>query len=150
VVETWRRAHSPDGAAGMPAHLTVLYPFAPVEEVDLERVRELAAATGRFSFELVAVHEWPDGVVWLAPRPAEPFVRLIARCVERFPSWPPYGGIHDEIVPHLTVVHTEDAAVRAAASESVAGSVPIRCEANELSVMHRVDGRWTVYSALPF
>ena len=150
MVETWRRAHTRDGAAGMPAHITLLYPFAPFEEADLEGVSELASATDPFSFELAAVHEWPDGVVWLEPRPSEPFVRLTERCVERFPSWPPYGGIHDEIVPHLTVVHTNDAGARAAAAGAVAGSLPIHCGANELSVMRVVDRRWTTYTALPF
>ena len=149
MVETWRRAYSRDGAAGMPAHVTLLYPFAPVEEADLQGVRELAAATDRFSFELAAVREWPDGVIWLEPHPSEPFVRLTERCIERFPAWPPYGGVHDEIVPHLTVVHTDDSAARADARASVAVSLPIRCDAKEIWLMHEVDGRWREHTRLP-
>ena len=61
-------------------------------------------------FDLRAVREWPDGVVYLEPDPAEPFVRLTRELVERFPDHQPYNGTFtaDEVIPHVTVVHTDD------------------------------------------
>jgi hypothetical protein len=40
-------------------------------------------------------------------QPAEPFVAMTEGTVARFPAYPPYGGIHDRIVPHLTVAQAE-------------------------------------------
>ena len=141
VVGDWRLQHTWDGARGMPAHVTLLYPFAP--EPDLEAVCALAAGFEPFGFALVAVREWP-GVVYLEPEPAAPFAGLTRQLVERFPDHQPYEGAFtvDEVIPHLTVVHTDDPPARADAVASVAGSLPIRCDANEIWLMHEVNGRW--------
>jgi hypothetical protein len=138
----WRREHSGDGAQEMPAHVTLLYPFAP--EPDLEAIRKLASESEPFSFTLCAVREWPDGVVYLELEPAEPFVRLTRALVARFPDHQPYAGAFtvDDVIPHLTVVHTDDAGARADAAASVAGALPIDCSADEIWLMHEVNGRW--------
>jgi 2'-5' RNA ligase len=142
AVGAWRLQHTRDGAAGMPAHVTLLYPFAL--EPDLEAIRALAAAVEPFDYTLDAVHEWPDGVVYLEPQPSEPFVRLTRQLVERFPEHQPYGGLFtvDEVIPHCTVVHTDDARARADTAASVAGALPIPCSADEFWLMHEVNGRW--------
>ena len=140
----WRSAHTRDGAADMPAHVTLLYPFAPADEVDRGAVRDVAAGHEPFSYALRSLHEWPDGVLYLEPDPAEPFAGLIRGLAQRFPGYPPYGGeiaVH-EVIPHVTVVHTDDTVVRADAAASVAGSLPIQCDANEIWLMHEVNGRW--------
>ena len=149
VIGASRTLHTQDGAAGMPAHVTLLYPFAPIGAVDIDAVREIAVATQPFAYELRAVHEWPDGVVYLEPRPAAPFVELTLGLAARFPDYPPYGGIHDDVVPHVTVVHTGDPRARADAAASVAGSLPIRCDADEIWLMHEVNGRWRGHTPFP-
>lgn len=56
--------------------------------------------------------------MWLAPEPAEPFRALTELVWHRFPECPPYGGVHPDVVPHLTVGSTrlgELAALRRAA-----------------------------------
>jgi len=148
VVGPSRTLHTQDGAAGMPAHVTLLYPFAPIDMVDIDAVRQIAAAALPFAYELRAVHEWPDGVVYLEPNPDVPFVELTLRLAARFPDYPPYGGIHDDVTPHITVVHTDDPRARADAAASVAGSLPIRCDADEIWLMHEVNGRWRGHTPL--
>jgi 2'-5' RNA ligase len=133
----------------MPAHVTLLYPFAPSDDVDVRAVTALAAATEPFAFELHEVDEWTDGVVCLAPLPAEPFVELTHRLTAEFPDYPPYAGAHDDVVPHLTVVHTDDPVTRADAAASVASSLPISCDANEIWLMHEVNGRWRGHTLFP-
>jgi hypothetical protein len=55
------------------------------------------------------------GTLWLAPAPAEPFVRMTEALVARFPAFPPYGGLYPNIVPHLTVAQSGfDDAIRTA------------------------------------
>src|SRR5262245_40443086 len=105
LVSEWRAQYDWSAQRGVPAHITILYPFAPTETIDDERLgglRDLFSAHAAFSFALLRVARWPD-VAWLAPDPDEPFRALIAAVVARYPEYPPYEGIHDEVIPHLTV-----------------------------------------------
>jgi hypothetical protein len=101
AIGSWRRRHSRDGAAGMPAHVTLLYPFPA--EPDLDALRAIAAGSAPFRFALRRVHEWPDGVVYLEPEPPEPFTRLTVELVDRFPDHQPYGGAFT--VDHYPALH---------------------------------------------
>jgi 2'-5' RNA ligase len=105
LVSDWRAKHDWSAQRGVPAHITVLYPFVPTDRVDesvLADLRELFAAQPAFSFRLTRVARFPD-VAWLAPEPSDRFTALTELVVERYPDYPPYEGIHDEVIPHLTV-----------------------------------------------
>lgn len=105
LVADWRAKHDRSAQRGVPAHITLLYPFVPTDRVDdavLEELRALFAARPAFSISLPRVARF-DEVAWLAPEPSEPFAELTRLIVERFPDYPPYEGLHDEIIPHLTV-----------------------------------------------
>jgi 2'-5' RNA ligase len=145
LIGPWRETHTRDGAAGMGAHVTLIVPFAPVDELDTGELHELFGAVEPFAYTLERVGEWPeDGVVYLDPRPAERFLHLTRLLVERYPDHRPYGGLFevDELVPHATVVQTDDASARADAAASVAPSLPISCNAHEVWLVHEVNGRW--------
>jgi 2'-5' RNA ligase len=105
LVSDWRAKHDSSAQRGVPAHITLLYPFAPTERVDdglLNDLRELFASQSAFSFRLTRVARFPE-VAWLAPEPPDPFAVLIELIARRYPDYPPYEGIHDEVIPHLTV-----------------------------------------------
>jgi 2'-5' RNA ligase len=129
-------------APGMPPHVTVLFPFLTPDRVD-DGVRDglslIAAATAPFTFDLVAVERFP-GVLYLAPRPAEPFAALTAAVVARWPGHPPYGGAFDEVVPHLTVA---SGAEPGGLEAQVAAALPLAARAEELVLMSEgADGTW--------
>ena len=48
-------------------------------------------------------------MAYLAPEPPEPFARLTEAIAERWPDYPPYEGIHETVIPHLTVAYGDDA-----------------------------------------
>jgi hypothetical protein len=98
-----RLAHDASAALGVPAHITILYPFAPPDEIDEDALREVFAQHRAFDFALDRVERFPGGAVWLRPKPSEPFVALIHAVWGRWPELPPYEGLHDEPIPHLTV-----------------------------------------------
>ena len=105
LVSDWRAQYDWSAQRGVPAHITLLYPFAPTEKIDddlLRRLRELFGSQAPITFELPPVARFPE-VAWLAPEPSEPFNALIDLIAARFPEFPPYGGVHDEVIPHLTV-----------------------------------------------
>jgi 2'-5' RNA ligase len=90
---------------GVPAHVTVLYPF--VLPGDAERsVTALGAAVRSvpaFDCAFATTGWFGRDVLWLAPEPAEPFRRLTRAVWSAFPAHPPYAGEHDGSTPHLTV-----------------------------------------------
>jgi hypothetical protein len=92
---------------GVPAHLTVLYPFIePARAEDPGMVAAIGAAVGTigaFSCSFRRTAWFDDDVLWLDPDPAQPFRDLTAAVWRAFPDYPPYGGAHDTVVPHLTV-----------------------------------------------
>ena len=87
---------------GVPAHVTILFPFVDPGEVDEKAIRDVLSAHPPFDFALDRTERWPHGSV-LLPSPAEPFVAMTHAVWERWPEHPPYEGIHDTIVPHVSL-----------------------------------------------
>jgi 2'-5' RNA ligase len=98
VVGTLRSRYDDANETGIPAHITLLSPFGD----RIDGLAELFAGFPPFDFALTEVRRWP-AVLWLAPEPADPFVELTRAISARFPEYPPYEGVHDEVIPHLTV-----------------------------------------------
>ena len=106
-------------------HVTVLFPFLPTSELDDDVRRHLAAIAGTlepFDISFRRVRRFDDGVVWIEPDPAAPFRRLTTSVTAAWPDHPPYGGLFDEVIPHLTVVEGDDDAPTLHAIEAAAAS----------------------------
>ncbi len=92
---------------GVPAHVTVLYPFVPPDAVEpalLRRLRAALVAVPAFHCTFSESGWFGEDVLWLRPDPDEPFRALTRAVWAAFPECPPYGGVHgDDTVPHLTV-----------------------------------------------
>jgi 2'-5' RNA ligase superfamily len=107
------------GEPGVPAHVTVLFPFLDGAAVDEQAVHDLLSRFPAFDFELDRVERFDNGIPWLHPSPSTPFVDLTAAVFERWPDHPPYEGAFDEVIPHVTITR-EDV------------QLPIRCRATEV------------------
>jgi 2'-5' RNA ligase len=129
AVGPWRASLDRAAGWGVPAHVTVLYPFRPPAAIDdgvLAALREVIAAVPRFEVTFADVAWFGRTVVWLAPRPDRSFRDLTAAVVRRFPETPPYGGAFgDDVVPHLTIGHDAAPEVLAEAGDAVATHLPI-------------------------
>jgi 2'-5' RNA ligase len=132
--------------------VTLLYPFVPPNSLTAEirdRVAAVLATEPSFSFTLARVMRWPT-VVWLAPEPDAPFRRLITALQAEFPDYPPYGGAHDEVIPHLTIVESAQPDWLAAAERALPAMLPIRDVAREATVVASgADGHWAEVWRLP-
>jgi 2'-5' RNA ligase len=112
AVRPWRERFDPAARAGVPAHVTVVFPFLPAARVDdgtCAVLDELFARHRSFDVRFEKCGRFP-GVLYLAPVPDGPFRRLTEAVVERWPEAPPYGGKYDPH-PHLTVAQGQDEAV---------------------------------------
>jgi len=136
AVGALRLRHDWSAALGVPAHVTILFPFAPPERVDEAELAALVAARAAFDFELARLETFPGALVtWLVPEPAEPFVELTNAVWRRWPEFPPYEGIHEVVIPHLTV---SDSGLL-----DVELDLPIACRAREVALIEEGDdGRW--------
>lgn len=106
VVEQHRRMLDPAAGWGVPAHVTVLYPFvhpSAVNEDVIARLHAVIRSTSAFSCQFARTRWFGDEVLWLEPLPADPFRTMTLAVWEAFPHYPPFGGAYDEVVPHLTV-----------------------------------------------
>jgi 2'-5' RNA ligase len=133
AVNRLRDRMDPSAVQGVPAHVTLIYPFMPADELKDDvrrRVEQIIAAEPVFPFSLTGVRRFPN-VVYLAPEPVEPFRRLTRALASAFPDYPPYEGAHDDIVPHLTVAQDVPDDYYAAAEHALPAELPIRDVARE-------------------
>ena len=106
LVGRHRRDLDPSAKWGVPAHVTLLYPFLPPSEIDANVLGRIATCvSGHRAFEVqFARTKWfGEEVLWLAPEPDLSFRRLTAALFAAFPETPPYGGTIFDPTPHLTV-----------------------------------------------
>ncbi len=152
-VRAFRDEYDPSAAAGVPAHVTLLYPFKPFAEIDgdvLDTLRQCFARFEPLVFSLKETRRFP-GVLYLAPDPSDPFRQLTLAIWDLFPETPPYGGRHDDIVPHLCIaqVADEERLDRIAADYARAshGTLPIQTTATEVTLIDNRTGRWQTHTA---
>jgi 2'-5' RNA ligase len=121
---------------GIPAHITLLFPFGD----RADGLTELFAQFKPFDFALKRVGRWPS-VLWLAPEPAAPFVELTRAIAARYPEYPPYEGAHAEVIPHLTVASRREAPT--AVDDELRRALPIAARAAEVVQLEEYQAdRW--------
>ena len=132
-----RNAGDVMAAHGVPPHVTILFPFIPPASLtpDVQTaLAAIAASTPAFTARFERV-ERRDGIVWLVPDDQEPFLRLTGEVAARWPDHQPYGGVHPELIAHLTVVESHDLGALDEAERAATNAVPLDGAADELRVI---------------
>ncbi len=149
LVSDLRNRFDPSASAGVPAHITINYPFLQNAADDPGVVSLLASRFSdhrSFSYSLTHVERFP-GIVYLVPSPDHPFFELIQAVAELFPQSPPSGGSIDKVTPHLTVAASDDLKILEAAREHLVaaceGKLPIQACASEIALLDNRSGLWT-------
>jgi hypothetical protein len=151
LVGELRLAYDSTAAAGIPAHVTVLYPFLEPRAIDDAVERDLGQIAGGMEpFDLVLgrTGRFPT-VLWLAPEPAAPFIALTDAVTARWPDHPPYGGSYDEVIHHLTVADSASDGVLAELERTVAAGLPLRDRVTDLTLAVRESGTWSRRARFP-
>jgi hypothetical protein len=150
LVAGFRSRFDRSAARGMPAHVTVLYPFRHPDAISadlLGDLRSLFLGLRRFRFTLGGVCGFPD-VVYLAPEPLAPFDALTQGVAARFPETPPYGGALADPIPHLTLAQRPPAPSLEEVSErfvrEAGARLPLECAADEVALAIQRAGRWSI------
>jgi 2'-5' RNA ligase len=146
LVGRFYRAHANAGRDGMTPHVTLHVPFVPVGRIDEEILHRLLRLFGRFEpfdYHLRRFERFESDVLYLAPEPPDRFARLATALAEEFPDHPLYEGIHDAVVPHVTVADGGDEEVFARVRSEVEPRLPVGCRAVEATLVERgADCQW--------
>jgi 2'-5' RNA ligase len=151
VVGALRRRHTYDARLGMPAHVTLLFPFVPAERADEaeERLGALLREHPAFEATFPRTARFPE-VLYLEPEPGERFSALTGAIAAAWPEHPPYEGEHETVIPHLTVAESEDEALLGALAAEVEPQLPVRTQVDAARLfVEDADGRWHEHSRLP-
>jgi 2'-5' RNA ligase len=153
LVNRLRARFDPSALMGMPAHITILFPFMPVDLLTsdvLGRVRTTVAGFAEFEFRLERIGRFPR-TTYLSPEPPEPFTALTAALAQTFPDYPPYEGRFPTSIPHLTVAdRSEDFAEVAAAelAELRSRGSEVRATCREVRLLENSHGgHWRDYDS---
>lgn len=149
-VRPWRKRFDPAARAGVPAHVTVVFPFLHASLVDAATYAALDQLFGRhgaFDVRFEECGRFP-GVLYLAPVPDAPFRRLTDAVVERWPQAPPYGGKYDPH-PHLTVAQGQDEAVLDEIEAGLRPRLPFTARVPTVDLVAHSGTEWQYRASFP-
>lgn len=131
---------------GVPHHVTLLFPFVPVDDVDAEFLDRLATIVRRgvgFDHSFVEARWFGHEVLWLFSDADVRFRELIDLVATEFPQYPPYGGEHADVVPHLTIADHGPLDAMRSAETTVNAHLPIRATTMHVSLLaEQHSGDW--------
>ena len=152
VVGRWRLQHTHDAPLGVPPHVTLLYPWVPVDELDEDTEQRLARLVGEvepFDVAFPRSARFAD-VLYLEPRPSDRFSELTEAIATEWPEHPPYEGVHETVIPHLTVAESEDEGLLERIRADVEPKLPLQTRVTEAQLYAEdAAGRWHERSRLP-
>lgn len=154
LVHELRMRYDPSARAGVPPHVTLMFPFLPAHELTEGTTGELEAllsGTSRFHFSLSRVRDFPQGVVYLEPEPASPFIELSNKITESFGMLPFAGEFGDTPVPHLTLTTPESGMTRQQVEAQIEPLLPIRLVAEKAWLLVGSNAiTWTIAREMNF
>jgi hypothetical protein len=150
VVRPIRRAQNPSGDAGMPAHVTLMYPFLERDSID-ETVRTAL----RLMFNPMRPFDVTferstrdDGLLYLPPEPPAAFVALHQLIRRTWPTMLPYEGKYGNVYkPHLSIAYGAEGrldpdGVFGPMEEALSAHLPLRSQARSVWLVVRLDNHW--------
>lgn len=149
LVGPFREKYDPSALQGMAAHITINYPFRPKQrdgKLVVEQLTDLFSGWPSIRFSLTQLRQSSD-TLYLAVEPDQPFKNLINAVVNQYPESPPYGGVSDEVVPHVTVAEPKEESaferIRWEFALASKGRLPIEALAKEVWLMNYEKGIWS-------
>lgn len=148
-----RRRLDPLAPLGVPAHVTVLFPFMPAAEITDDvraRLSTLFAQVPEFTCRFARTAWFGTDTLWLAPEPPDPFAFLTSRAHAAFPAYPPYEGRFAEVVPHLTIADHAPLDDMRAADQEIQRHLPITATISTVTLLtENPSGHWDAAASFP-
>jgi 2'-5' RNA ligase superfamily protein len=130
---------------GVPAHVSLLYPFISAAELDeqvTDALSELVVAHEPMPVEFVECYR-RGGFVALRPDPIEGLTELTKKIRDRWPDIVPYEGVYGNVEPHVTVAMRASEQRAAMIEHEVTEQLPISAELREMWLVV-FEGQWSM------
>ena len=101
----------------LPAHITVLYPFAPPDKLEstYPDVQKLCKNIQPFDVTLEGYGRFPK-FIYMKLKDGDPIRTIFRQFQKNFPEYRPYDGLYgDDLLPHITIAEFESEAEQATA-----------------------------------
>jgi 2'-5' RNA ligase len=151
-LESLRQRCVDDAADGLPAHLTMLYPFVEPGALGPEVRGAIAAIARRHApipYRMAGPRRWPD-TIYAGVEPEKPFVRLQADLAAAFPAFPIYGEPAGFMfVPHITIAEGRSIDRPGTTDDAAWSELPSDAVADRLHVIATDGGPWELVWSLP-
>ena len=129
LVGSWRAEHDAAARDGIPAHVTVRTPFLPAEQWSDPR---LAALSHLLPVEVTLARlENRPGALVIVVEPDHGLRELTDVVGSTWPELPPHKGNRPDLAYHMTVVRTEDEAIRSRAADEISPQLPLEVSGTE-------------------
>jgi 2'-5' RNA ligase len=144
-LEALRRRCVANAASGVPAHVTMLFPFVEASGLTSAiegAVAAVAALHPPIGYRITGPHRWPDAV-YAAVEPVEPFVRLQGALAAAFPRYPIYGAPAGFVfIPHITIGDGVEVNEPGTMGDRAWSALPVDAVASRIEVIASDGGRW--------
>jgi hypothetical protein len=128
---------------GVPAHVSLLYPFVVGAELD-ERVitalNELFVGQVSIPVDFMECYR-RGGFVALRPDPGDDLKELMSKTRRRWPDVVPYEGVYGDVEPHLTIATRCSEETAGRIEQEVTADLPICAELREAWLL-AFEGQW--------
>jgi len=121
--------------AGVPPHITLLYPWMPPSQIDAKVLAELAllfAGFSTFGFSL-KLGWFGREVLLLVPGNPAPFIRLTKAIIRQWPEFPYYDGAYNDIKPHVSLAYGNESSLSELATQ-ITDQVPVHSRASSVTL----------------
>jgi len=147
AIQAFRKQHVHRPAVAMPPHISIQYPFYPVEEISEMvqlKLQAIAASHLPISYSLSGFGVFPQAkVLYLEPIPSEPFLLLYETIKKTFPD---LKSAFDPPTMHLTIAHAEAAvsleALKMNFLDHEGINLPVQAKAESLDLYEKKNGVW--------
>jgi 2'-5' RNA ligase len=152
LVSTLRSRFDSSARQGMPAHITILYPFLRPRRLTDDVVAQLTQLCALQPALKVVFRRTARfaNVLYLDPDPASDLLKLTFDLARQWPEAPPYGGEFDEIIPHLTVAQDVGDGTLDAVDAELSPGLPLTARLDHALLLVNDGTRWRERARLPF
>ncbi len=138
----------------IPPHVTLAYPFLPLDRVDTEVIGTLCDVFDEwapFELHLGTIGWFGTDVTYVEPSSSQTFEELIATLQRTFPDFRPYDGAFDSVVPHVTLSQQGSVADRRALAKLARAYLPFTARATHVWLMSnkRHPDEWSIERIFP-
>ncbi|MFJ4008026.1 2'-5' RNA ligase family protein [Streptomyces sp. NPDC090023] len=143
-VRGWRERFDPSAQAGVPTHVTVLFPFLDESRIDALVYSALVDVLGShqaFDLRFESCGRLPE-VLYLVHEPDTQLRQLTKAIADRWPEAPPYGGRFAEIVSHLTITQGQEDAVLDEIEADLTDRLPFTSHVASVELMVHDGVKW--------